>query len=70
MKWRHSEDGVFSINRIYKRGNGGEAGGNSTLWKYVWESVAPTKVKCFTWLVVRKVCFTIEIFQRKGAYTP
>lgn len=68
IKWIHSENGVFSVNRIYKRGNGGEAGGSSTLWKYVSVSiaVAPTKVKCFSWLVVRKACLTIEAFKRKG----
>ena len=36
------------------------------IWKYVWKNIAPTKVKCFTWLVVRKACLTHEVLQKKG----
>lgn len=35
-------------------------------WGHVWGSMAPTKAKCFAWLVIRKACLTHEILQNKG----
>uniref|UniRef100_A0A0V0IU04 Putative ovule protein n=1 Tax=Solanum chacoense TaxID=4108 RepID=A0A0V0IU04_SOLCH len=34
-------------------------------WKATWRSMAPTKVKCFSWLVVRKACLTHEALQKR-----
>lgn len=36
--------------------------------KSIWMSVAPTKVKCFTWLVVRRACLTHEALQETGIW--
>lgn len=30
------------------------------------EDMAPTKIKCFTLLVVKKACLTHEVLQKKG----
>ncbi|CAN4125232.1 unnamed protein product [Withania somnifera] len=45
-------------------------------WKYnnnglfsvnrnIWENIAPAKVRCFSWLVVRRACLTQEVLQKK-----
>ena len=33
--------------------------------KNIWRTAAPTKVKCFTWLVIRKACLTHEVLRKK-----
>lgn len=60
IRWRHNEDGQFSVYRVYKRGMSELAGSFKGLWKAIWKRVAPTKVKCFSWLVVKKECLTHE----------
>ncbi|WMV45978.1 hypothetical protein MTR67_039363 [Solanum verrucosum] len=37
-----------------------------SLWRKVWRTLAPTKIKCFTWLVAKKACLTHEVLRRKG----
>lgn len=32
----------------------------------IWKNIAPTKVRCFTWLVVKKAWLTHEVLQKKG----
>ena len=32
----------------------------------IWKSVAPTKVKCFTWLVTRRARLTHDKLQKRG----
>uniref|UniRef100_A0A0V0H9Q1 Putative ovule protein n=1 Tax=Solanum chacoense TaxID=4108 RepID=A0A0V0H9Q1_SOLCH len=55
-------DGIFSVNKMCK--------GNSVMQgecPNIWKSMAPTKVKCFTWLVVKRACLTHhEVLQKKG----
>ena len=64
---RHHNDGILTVNRVYKR-ELSVAGGRSTgPWNTIWESVAPNKVKCFTWLVARKACLTHEALQKGGS---
>lgn len=55
IRWKHNSDGQFSVRRSYKKE--AEVGTQIRFgpWK-VWGSVAPTKVKCFTWLVSRRAC--------------
>ena len=38
--------------------------------KNIWRTAAPTKVKCFTWLVVRKTCLTHEVLRKKKIIIP
>jgi len=64
--WKHSKDGVFSVNNAYKRGLQGMTGGPKYNWNYFWKSDIPTKVKCFTWLVIKRACLTEEVLQKKG----
>lgn len=66
IRWRYNSDGFFSYNRAYNRGIRGGAEGNSILWRNIWENIAPTKVRCFSWLVARRACLTQEVLQRKG----
>ncbi|WMV08386.1 hypothetical protein MTR67_001771, partial [Solanum verrucosum] len=35
-------------------------------WKSIWRGLIPTKVKCFTWLVIKRACLTQEVLQKKG----
>ncbi|WMV21279.1 hypothetical protein MTR67_014664 [Solanum verrucosum] len=63
--WKHSKDGVFSVNIAYKRGLMGMTGAPKYNWNYFWKSDIPTKVKCFTWLVIKRACL-IEVLQKKG----
>lgn len=64
--WRHHNDGILTGNRVYKR-ELCVAGGRSTgPWNTIWGSVAPNKVKCFTWLVARKACLTHEALKKRG----
>ncbi|WMV46344.1 hypothetical protein MTR67_039729, partial [Solanum verrucosum] len=65
--WRHHNDGIFTVNRVYKRGLSVAAGRSTGPWNTIWKSVAPNKVKCFTWLVARKACLTHEALQKSGS---
>lgn len=40
--------------------------GNHHQWKSIWRGLIPTKVNCFTWLVIRRACLTREVLQKKG----
>ncbi|WMV30348.1 hypothetical protein MTR67_023733 [Solanum verrucosum] len=42
------------------------AGRPKHLWNYFWKGDIPTKVKCFTWLVIKGACLTQEVLQKKG----
>ena len=66
LRWRHSSEGSFTVNKVYKRENSIMQEEELKIWKYVWKNIAPTKVKCFTWLVVRKARLTHEVLQKKG----
>ncbi|WMV22601.1 hypothetical protein MTR67_015986 [Solanum verrucosum] len=65
FKWRHNIDGKFSVNRVYKKGLVEMTERDRGPWKATWRSMAPTKVKCFSWLVVRKACLTYEALQKR-----
>ncbi|WMV11987.1 hypothetical protein MTR67_005372 [Solanum verrucosum] len=66
MLWKHSKDGLFSVNSAYRRGLQVMAGRPTHLWNYFWKGDIPTKVKCFTWLVIKRACLTQEVLQKKG----
>ncbi|WMV36518.1 hypothetical protein MTR67_036414 [Solanum verrucosum] len=66
LAWGHHKDGVFSVNRLYNWGLKRCAGRSIGPWNTIWKSVAPAKVKCFTWLVARKKCLTHEAMQKRG----
>ena len=68
--WKHSKDGVFSVNNAYKRGLMGMTGTPKYNWNYFWKSDIPTKVKCFTGLVIRRACLMGEVLQKKGIKLP
>ncbi|WMV55138.1 hypothetical protein MTR67_048523 [Solanum verrucosum] len=65
LAWGHHKDGVFSVNRLYNWGIKRSAGRSIGPWNKIWKSVAPAKVKCFTWLVARKKCLTHEAMQKR-----
>ena len=66
MLWKHSKEGLFSVNSAYRRGLQVMAGMPKHLWNYFWKGDIPTKVKCFTWLVIKRACLTQEVLQKKG----
>ncbi|KAG5616439.1 hypothetical protein H5410_016263 [Solanum commersonii] len=57
LAWEHHKDGIFSVNRLYNWGLKRCARRSIGPWNTIWKSVAPAKVKCFTWLVARKKMF-------------
>lgn len=65
IRWSHNTDGKFSVTRVYKRGLSELTGRDRGPWKAIWRSMAPNKVKYFSWLVVRKACLTHEALQKK-----
>lgn len=66
VRWSHNEDGIFTVGRAYKWESNQHNIRNESLWRKVWRNLAPTKVKCFTWLVVRRACLTHEVLKKKG----
>ena len=64
MLWKHNKDGLFPVNSVYRRGLQVMAGRPKHLWHYHWKGDIPTKVKCFTWLVIKRDCLTQEVFQK------
>lgn len=54
LTWSSQEDGKFSVNRQYKWGARGRAGRTAAHGKQSGR-LAPTKLKCFTWLVSREL---------------
>ena len=66
LLWRHHTDGQFFMNRMYKRDLATIAVKKSGPWSAIWKSVAPTKVKCFMWLVTRRACLTHDKLQKRG----
>ncbi|WMV11771.1 hypothetical protein MTR67_005156 [Solanum verrucosum] len=66
MLWKHNKDGLFSVNSAYRRGLQVMEGRPKHLGNYFWKGDIPTKVKCFTWLVIKRVCLTQEVLQKKG----
>ncbi|WMV40321.1 hypothetical protein MTR67_033706 [Solanum verrucosum] len=66
MLWKHSKDGLFSVNSAYRRGLQVMAGRPKHLWNHFWKGDIPTKEKCFTWLVIKRACLTQEVLQKKG----
>ncbi|WMV42288.1 hypothetical protein MTR67_035673 [Solanum verrucosum] len=53
--WKLSRDGVFSVKSAYNCGLHEMTRGTQYPWRYFWKSALPTKVKGFTWLVIRTV---------------
>ena len=62
LRWRHTTEGSFSVKNLYKRENSVMQEEEPRIWK----NIAPTKVRGFTWLVVKKACHTREVLQKKG----
>lgn len=62
---KHKKDGAFTLTSAYKRCLE-VAGGSLYYWNYFWKSIIPTKVKCFTWLVIKRACLPQEVLQKTG----
>lgn len=62
----NATDGIFSVNRIHKDNVREQSGCETGPWEQIWKSVAPSKVKCFSWLAARKACLTQEALKKKG----
>ncbi|WMV11609.1 hypothetical protein MTR67_004994, partial [Solanum verrucosum] len=67
LRWKHNIDGQFSVKRVYKMEERVQCRGQPKIWRNLWNSPSPTKVKCFTWLVVKRACLTQEVLKKKGA---
>ena len=70
LPWRHHIDGQFYVNRMYKRDLATIEGKKSGSWSAIPKSIAPTKVKCYTWLVTRRVCLHMINFKRGKKLLP
>jgi len=66
IRWKHNSDGKLSVRRLYKREIMAHSGGILGPWKQIWKGNIPTKVKCFTWLVIRRACLTQEKLKKRG----
>lgn len=44
IRWRHNNDGFFSVIRMYKRDDRVACVGKPIPWKNIWESIIPPKV--------------------------
>ncbi|WMV13369.1 hypothetical protein MTR67_006754 [Solanum verrucosum] len=66
IRWKHNSDGKLSVSRLYKREIMAHSGGILGPWKQIWKGNIPTKVKCFTWLVIRRACLTQEKLKKRG----
>lgn len=66
LRWKHSKDGASTVSRAYKMESPQQHNSKQSLWRKVWRTLAPTKIKCFTWLVARRACLTHEVLRRKG----
>ena len=54
LRWKHSKDGAFTVSRAYKMESPQQCNSKQSLWRKEWRTLAPTKIKCFTWLVARR----------------
>ncbi|WMV53982.1 hypothetical protein MTR67_047367 [Solanum verrucosum] len=66
LLWIQHPDGRFSVDIWYKWVLSVTGGRKTGPWSAVWKSVAPTKVKCFVWLVARRAYLTHEALQKRG----
>lgn len=66
LRWKHSKDGASTVSRAYKMESPQQHNSKQSMWRKVWRTLAPTKIKCFTWLVARRACLTHEVLRRKG----
>lgn len=64
--WKHNKDGKFTVNIAYKRRILRGDGRVQYQWKNIWRGSIPTKVKCFTWLVIKRASLNQEVLQKKG----
>ncbi|KAH0634712.1 hypothetical protein KY290_035831 [Solanum tuberosum] len=63
--WKYNGNGIFSVKSAYTRGLQVTNTNTQCKWNYFWKSSIPTKVKCFTWLVIKRACLTQEVLQKK-----
>ncbi|WMV15569.1 hypothetical protein MTR67_008954 [Solanum verrucosum] len=54
------------MNKLYNIEILRQPGGSIGPWSKVWDCLVPTKIKCFTWLVVRKARLTHEAVLKRG----
>ncbi|KAG5586777.1 hypothetical protein H5410_047211 [Solanum commersonii] len=47
LRWRHSSEGSFTVNKLYKRENSIMQEEELKIWRSVWKNIAPTKVSFF-----------------------
>lgn len=59
-------DGRFTVNKLNRKELGTRQGLRLARWRHIWTSQAPTMVKCFVWLVVKRACLTREVLQKKS----
>ncbi|KAF7842625.1 hypothetical protein G2W53_004923 [Senna tora] len=51
VKWDHEADGVFSVRSAYKAICGNNMMNNKSMWKKVWRSPVPERIRMFMWLL-------------------
>lgn len=64
---RNNNGKQFTVNKAYKKEDMVQTGEQPKFWIKIWKCPAPTKVKCFTWLVAKRACLTREVLKRKGS---
>ena len=68
LRWKDNIDGQFSVKRVCKMEERVKCRGQPKIWRNLWNSPSPTKVKCFTWLVVKGTCLTLEVLKKKRGH--
>nr|XP_009599592.1 uncharacterized protein LOC104095219 [Nicotiana tomentosiformis] len=66
LMWKGHKLGVFSVKSAYHFFNTTTNPTQGWPWKQTWRVRAPTKVLCFTWLVVREAVLTQDNLIRRG----
>lgn len=69
LTWKGGSSSKFTVNAAYNYLSSRGHPNYPWPWKKIWKIKAPFKVICFSWLLVRKACLTLEILQRRGIQT-
>lgn len=63
IRWKHARDGKLTVRRLCTKKVKELPGCSTGPWGQIWKNKIPSKINCFTWLVVRRACLTHEKLQ-------
>ena len=65
VAWFPNLDGKFSLKTAYSRWFEGSLGNRNSLYKHIWKSKAPHRLKAFMWLVANDALLTNFVQMRR-----